>query len=62
MVGKIWNSSPVMSGGKRAGFKHEVEDFIKLIQGKDTIHGNKLENLISVYKIIDELENLYARK
>lgn len=60
--GRIWNSSPVMSGGKRAGFKHEVEDFIKLIQGKDTIHGNKLENLISVYKIIDELENLYARK
>lgn len=60
--GRIWNSSPVMSGGKRAGFKQEVEDFIKLIQGKDTIHGNKLENLISVYKIIDELESLYARK
>lgn len=59
---KTWNSSPVMSGGKRSGFEQEIRDFVRLIKGDKTVHRNKLHNMLSIYEIIDQLEDIHARK
>lgn len=57
---KTWNSSPVMSGGKRSGFEQEIRDFVKLIKGDETEHHNKLHDMLPVYRIIDQLEDIYV--
>lgn len=59
---RSWKGSPVMCGAKKAGYKQELENFVRAVNDPNLTHRNNLSNLIKVYEIMDKMEEIYVGK